>query len=221
MTIIKEKGQKRNDRDFYPTDFDFCLYMAAWISPMIPHGGRVLDAGAGAGVWGQALKRIRPDLYVVGVDLPGVIRPYGYDEWHSTPFELFVMRRNVDAFDLVIGNPPYIADIPQKWIRLLWRRFLKPAGKIFWLLRLAWYSSETRRAGLFHAGFHPRYVLQSAVRLSFTGDGKTDDTDYAMFLFDKSWRAAWARLEIVNYKRNIPAVLENVPVNLPLWESVQ
>jgi SAM-dependent methyltransferase len=41
------------------------------LADRIPFGARVLDVGAGSGVWSLSLARRRPDVRVTGLDLPG------------------------------------------------------------------------------------------------------------------------------------------------------
>lgn len=194
---------KRRERDFYPTPPEFCAAALAhcqpWIAREPDKALRVLDAGAGAGAWGLALKAVRPAAHMVGVDLPGVFPVDAYDEWHEDYFEVWIAQYIGQPFDLVIGNPPYANDTPEKWLRLIWRH-LTPSGRVFWLLRLNWYSSQGRHKRLFMAGYHPAHIWQSASRISFTGDGKTDDTDYAMYLWTKDHDRDYGMISQFDYR---------------------
>lgn len=205
MTIIKEGEHKRNERDFYPTPEAFCIPAIRACQPWIERDQkpiRVLDAGAGGGVWGKAVKNLNPLAILFGIDLHGVEPVTGYDVWYEDFFEVWAAEYTGEKFDLVIGNPPYGGDAPEKWLRLIWHRLLKPQGRVFWLLRLAFYSSQGRYDRLWSKGYHPVYIYQSAARLSFTGDGKTDDTDYAMFLWMREWDKDFGHVRSFNYKRD-------------------
>lgn len=185
--IIKEGEHKRRDRDFYPTPPEFCdqafRQCQTWLVHQ-QHPIRVLDAGAGTGNWGRALKAIHPAAYIVGVDLPEVDPVAEYDEWHRDFFEVWCMNYTDEPFDLVIGNPPYGNKTPEKWLKMLWNpRLLTPDARVFWLLRLGWFSSQGRFNRLWTQGYMPASIYQSARRISFTDDGNTDDTDYAMYLW--------------------------------------
>lgn len=180
-------GKKRKARDFYPTPPEFCAsavnLLGLWSSASRPH--RILDAGAGTGNWGHAVHAVCPTAHLTGVDLPEVKPIPVYDAWYADYFEVWAAQYDGEPFDMVIGNPPYGDDVPEKWLRLIWSRLLKPGGRIFWLLRLNWYSSQGRFARLFSGELQPMMMWQSCRRLSFTGDGKTDDSDYAMYLWCK------------------------------------
>ncbi|MHC4617416.1 MAG: class I SAM-dependent methyltransferase [Planctomycetota bacterium] len=204
MTIIKEGGRKRHKRDFYPTPVEFChaamrLDAMNWFHHA--HKPRVLDAGAGTGHWGQAVLDVNLGASLTGVDLPEVAPVACYDEWHSDFFEIWAAQYTGEKFDLIIGNPPYGHDSPEKWLRLIWNRLLKDAGRVYWLLRLNWFSSQGRHNRLFTQGYLPAAVYQSARRVSFTGDGKTDDTDYAMFVWYKGWKQPYAMLQSFDWQQ--------------------
>lgn len=84
-------------------------------------------------------------------------------------------------YTLVIANPPYGDDLPERFVRrLLGDPYDRPLV-VAMLLRLAWLSSGKRAA--LHRELPPDvYVLSE--RPSFTGNGKTDGADYAWFVWD-------------------------------------
>ena len=63
-------GHKRQPRDFYPTPPEFCAaavrLLGLWSQLNSPH---ILDAGAGTGNWGLAVKAVCPSAHLTGVDL--------------------------------------------------------------------------------------------------------------------------------------------------------
>jgi hypothetical protein len=87
------------------------------------------------------------------------------------------------GFDLVIGNPPY--EHAEEFIRHSLFRLSK-RGEMIFLLRLAFLASHSRGAGLWRES-PPMIVYVLGKRPSFTGNGKTDATDYALF----HWRAGY------------------------------
>lgn len=87
-----------------------------WARELLPHGGVLLDLGTGSGAIALAIKQQRPDASVTAVDRsPAALRvargnaaKHGLDvdflqgDW----FKPVVSRR----FDLVVSNPPYVAE---------------------------------------------------------------------------------------------------------------
>lgn len=83
-----------------------------------------------------------------------------------------------DTVDLVIANPPF-----SHALRFL-EVALQTAPRVAFLLPLAFLSSAKRRGFWQNAPLWRVLVLTK--RPSFTGNGKTDSTDYAWFLFDST-----------------------------------
>lgn len=175
-------------RDFWPTPQEVADYVVAHCLPELPPRPLVLDTGAGTGVWGQAARRrFGNNMHLVGVDIPGIKRPEGYDAWEDETFEVFAKKYRGEQFDAAIGNPPYGGDKPEKWLFWLWNKLMKHDGYIVWLLRMAWAESERRYVNIFDGGMAPYMTYNSARRISFTRDGKTDTTAYKVFI----WRIGW------------------------------
>lgn len=77
----------------------------------------------------------------------------------------------------MIGNPPYrLAEEAVRW-GLTHLRF---GGAVVMLLRLAFLEGQARGRGLWRE-FPPSRVRVLTRRPSFTGNGKTDATAYAIF----------------------------------------
>lgn len=194
-------------RDFWPTPQVVADYVVAYLLPPLdtdtPH---LLDAGAGTGVWGKAAyKRFGNHMHLVGVDLPGIVAPPHYNCFYHEGFDVFAKGYKGQLFDAVIGNPPFGNDIPQKWLYWLWNKLVRRDGYILWLLRMAWAESERRYDAIFNAGMAPYMTFNSAKRLSFTGDGKTDETAYKVFLWRVGWNGytneGWSREEWFHFGR--------------------
>lgn len=165
-------------------------------------------------------------------------------EW--PPFLHFESGRPVVRFDLVIGNPPYgdLWDLQQRALareaKKAGQEFKRPArpesagpvsdaeafvrqsliqvvrgGLVFFLLRSAFLESQKRAAELWKT-YCPERVSALAKRPSFTGDGKTDATAYAMFLWRRGdhrdyYMGDWLEWEDSQHKRRGPGKAAKAP----------
>ena len=80
-----------------------------------PRGGRVIDIGTGSGCIAISIERERPDLRVLGVDLS--IEALAVASANRARLQSHIRLAASDAlsavrgpFDLVVSNPPYIAE---------------------------------------------------------------------------------------------------------------
>ncbi len=91
----------------------------------------------------------------------------------------------VGGYDLILGNPPYKGKLAQQFITEAWDKWASPDAFILYLLRGAFTEGQHR-----YKHFWPIYPLDSywtcARRPSFTADGQTDSTMYAMFRWLRS-----------------------------------
>jgi hypothetical protein len=161
-------------------------------------GDRVLEPSAGSGVWLDALAKVHGlDLRVAAVELQQgfipelhekVSRFVGYYGVFQGRFEDYMQRPlPLDCpglgpgYDWIIGNPPYShAESHIRQAMYLLRR----GGHLAFLLRLNFRATGKRRQ-LFHTYRHRNsYVLEE--RPSFTADGDTDATEYALFVWQRS-----------------------------------
>lgn len=194
----------RRENDFYPTPPEFTDFVVKYLlrpeitanKPLATQGRvlRVLDAGCGPhSPWVESLRRCYDGpLYTVGVDLPCFQTCDNVAEYHATDFLLWIAQYRGEPFDLVIGNPPYENDLPERWGLRIMKRLLSPTGMLAWLLRSSWDTSQKRYRKFFSAGRHPVKKWISACRLSFTDDGKTGDKeDHAVYLFRRDWPHNW------------------------------
>lgn len=160
----------RDPNDHYPTPL-----IAACLAPYAERFNRphILDIGAGDGAWGRAARALWPDAHITGAELRAVDPAPEYDHWHTGDY-----RTMADSlFDLVIGNPPY-RDAEDVVRAALGRVYGK--GAVIMLLRLAFLEGQARGRGLWRE--HPPVRVRVLCRRpSFTGDGRTDATAYAVF----------------------------------------
>lgn len=181
MIITTDKPMRERDpHDFYPTPFTLCdraMGLVLNTNMLQPH--RILDPGAGTGVWGMAARRRWRDAFIYGVELRKVSKPSDYDYWANQNF-LEEYAPSIPS-DLVIGNPPY--KHAEQFVRKS-HDLLTPRGEMIFLLRLAFLEGQARGKGLW-CEIPPSFVYVLSKRPSFIteGDkkGKTDATAYALF----------------------------------------
>lgn len=202
---------KRSDGDHYPTKFNLCLAALSLLPEREPFY-RVLDPGAGTGVWGQAARQLGgPFEYsaIVGVEGRNVPKPDGYNAW---VIEDFLSETWADNYDVVMGNPPYGRDHNNRKIPNLAELFirhsmtaLRDGGYLIFLLRSALLSGQGR-AGFLHNSrdtnlwqeLPPKYTYACSKRPSFKDGGinrktgrrrvnGTDMTDYSVYIWQKGY----------------------------------
>jgi hypothetical protein len=181
----------RREADFYPTDPETVRRVLGWAMGYCDHleFRSVIDAGAGAGVWGQQWRALDPDPlahWVTGIELREQEWPEGFDQWLTGPkhgdFLKYTLRQPRHP-DIIIGNPPFSQAEPFIRHALQW---LPTDGILVFLLRLSFLEGQKRRDGLF-SEHPPRAVAVCSKRPSFTGDGKTNATAFAAFLWRKGY----------------------------------
>lgn len=182
MIITTDKVLRpRDEHDHYPTPVELCRAALALIPShfYLPDHVEVLDPGCGDGVWGRAFKSLYPSAGVAGVELRDIPYPAGYNELYRGDFLDLAIPNKYDA---VIGNPPYkfAEEFVRKAHDCLWDR-----GVVVMLLRLAFLEGQARSRGLWK-DYPPRRVAILSRRPSFTGNGKTDATAYAVYVWVKS-----------------------------------
>lgn len=202
MIITTDKVMRpRDEHDFYPTP----QALADAALDLLPETFKpiyILDPGAGTGVWGKAAVR-KWDRESDGIELRPARCPNRdnerlyYCQWLDRTDYLTWQPRYF--YDLVLGNPPYrhAEAFVRKAIALT-----RPGGYVLFLLRLAFLEGQARGAGLWR-DLPPAHVAVCSRRPSFTGNGKTDATAYAVFIWQVD-RPAETRLSFLDY----PSVTE-------------
>jgi len=190
MTIIQTNKplKKRSAYDFYPTPRPFCdealelIHFQTWNvfkDGYVPEL-HILDPGCGTGVWGQAALDRWPHAVVDGVEIRDVDTPAGYRYLYRGDFRL--QDTGMD-YDLIIGNPPFV--YAESFVRVGLDN-LKADGLMLYLLPLSFLASKGRARGLFR--HHPPMEVHVAHRVSFTGNGKSDNTEYAVYIWKQGWK---------------------------------
>ncbi|HMN10757.1 MAG TPA: hypothetical protein PKD55_00365 [Bellilinea sp.] len=175
----------RDARDFYPTPVGLIRAAMDRIYTNICQDQsdasviqEILDPGAGLGVWGYGARERFPNARVSGVEYYFKERPSFYTgEWFVGDYTKNILPHGV--YDLVIGNPPY------KYAEQFVRQAMQHSKRyVVYLLRLGFLESQSRMDGLWKE-MPTRQIFVLGKRPSFTGDGKTDATAYAIYFWDK------------------------------------
>lgn len=184
MPIIttERKLRPRSKHDFYPTEPALARAIVQNVCSV--YGNRfetALDPGAGDGVFGQALHEVNyfARTRTTGVDIRDLSPPQvGYDKW--IPNTDFLTWQSDQRYDLIIGNPPYGA-LAERFVEH-GMTMLQNGGVMAFLCRLSFIASQRRAFGLF-AKYPLDCMWVLSPRPSFTGDGKTDADEYAVFVW--------------------------------------
>lgn len=100
-------------------------------------------------------------------------------------------------YDLIMTNPPYL--LAQKFVEKS-LQVTKPGGFVIMLLRLNFYGSKKRLP--FWNETMPLYTFAHSRRVCFTGDNKTDSTEYAHFVWQKDNYPEFTKLKVLGSKDN-------------------
>ncbi len=192
----KGRGKKRRDHDAYYTP-DWCTdrliedpdlpfdLSGVWLEPAAG-AGDIIKAIKGRGVW---------DPFVIAGDIRAKCKAplkRCADEIYTGDFLSFdfadlLSKHNRDRFDVLITNPPYslAEDFMTKGMQI--------ARYTCLFLRVNYLASKSRCS--FLRAFPPDvFVLPN--RPSFTGDGNTDMTEYAWFVWPQHSRP-FGRLKVL------------------------
>jgi hypothetical protein len=196
-------GRERRDADFYPTP--------AWCTRAImPHVGfyprhtnrllAVLDPCCGDGAILDVLKdEFGASTWGVELDYERACaagKKHDHQDFRKVSHGDALSESWPEHVDLVITNPPFAlaSEFVSRFISLF---TAKETGELridgAFLLGLNFATSAARAS--FHRGFpSDLYILPK--RPSFTGDGKSDMSDYAWFVFGPNRGGRWKVLEV-------------------------
>jgi hypothetical protein len=187
-----------------------------------PHYGqpqRILEPSCGSGAFLRAARYLWRHAEIVGVDSqPGCVidapkHAEGARQIHhdfaaaaaDVPARfvladfLTLAPKQIARADLVLGNPPYT--LAEEFVRYALTH-LHPGASVAFLLRLSFLGSQERLLGL-HREFPIRWLLPIAGRPSFTPDGRTDSSEYAVFVWTKDWIDHGTITEAIEWKRGV------------------
>jgi len=137
---------------------------------------KVLDIGAGEGVWGKVLRHIHPNkrFEITGSEINSNFnKPIDYDHWVIGDFLEGYFAR--ESFHYIIGNPPFKG--VEKSIRLAFK-YLRPYGKMLLLLPIHFMHTEIR-VPLLTTDHRPKHIYFVNPRPNFTG-GVGNRNDYIL-----------------------------------------
>lgn len=178
------KQELRPMLDFYETPSWAIRAVFGWLPPL--EGKRILDPGCGTGAILREVGAAFPESEVLGLEKDRA-RFEACQASTDLPVVLGDFCHHSEKYDLIISNPPYSYAIE------FVQHALSLAPVVCMLLRLPWLASMRR------AEWHrenPAHVCVLPKRPSFTGDGKTDATEYAWFIWGTAERGTWSILEI-------------------------
>ncbi len=180
--------EKRQEDDYYPTPIELARSAILTMLPKEFIPKFVNDPGAGNGVWTKALKEIYPTVDVFGCDTRDTL-PENFNDYSAWAMGKYgnYLDQNYSIFnepyDLIFGNPPF--KFAEEFIDKSFE-LVKDGGYILFLFRLAFLESK-RRYDKYWNNIKPKEVSVLVNRISFTGDKKSDDTAYAMYLWQKGY----------------------------------
>jgi hypothetical protein len=188
MPIIRTTKplNSRDPKDHYPTD------PRAARAAILAYGPsdrdrpiRIIDAGAGWGIWGIVARQLYPAAEIIGIDIsppPPELAPGIYNSWQQ---ESYLTATLPDGVDLVMGNPPYKP--AERFVRRS-LGLLADGGALVFLLRLYFSGSKRRARGLFRTD-PPETVATLIGRPSWTWfrNGRTDADEYAIWFWRKGY----------------------------------
>lgn len=172
MTIVSE------------TDREIVHKALMLLSAVHPAPEKILDPGAGKGVWGDEARRIWPRARICGVEIrDGVYGPGGpYTHFLVGDFLNGTREKVVDFFggpaDMVVGTPPHVYRPKnaqaEEFLRVA-LDLLRDEGYLLFLLPLEFVGGKFRALELLRAN-PPLKILPLKER------------DEAVFVWSKGWR---------------------------------
>lgn len=168
MRGVLRTKEERVANDAYYTPEPLARAICERLRAFVREDSYILEPSAGGGAFVHAALRVWPGASVRGEDVANGWNPPGW---------------NAVLFDAVIGNPPYL--LAEQHVRDALRRVYHN-GHVAFLLRLSFLAGQ-RRLALYEE--HPlRYLIPITPRPSFTPDGKTDASEYAVFVWQRGYR---------------------------------
>ena len=165
-----EAGAKRTNGEFYTPDA-LALAICCTLDRFLVKPRSILEPGCGGGAFLRAARKTWPRADLRGVDLAPACRGPGL----VGRMDLFSLTW---SYEMILGNPDF--GCAEKIVRHC-LGLLSPGGYLAFLLRLNMLGG-LGRASLYAE--HPLWLFQPiAGRPSFTADGKTDSSDYGLFVW--------------------------------------
>ncbi len=184
---FRAKPSAENPHDFFPTPpgvtkafIESCpLPDGLWCEPAVG-AGHIIEAVGKRAAWAT-------------YDIRDVDRP-ALSSHHVSQYD-FLKHDETLRFDVIITNPPFY--LAEEFVR----KALRCADHVAMLLRLAFL--ESRKREVFHAEYSSDvYVLSR--RPSFLGNGATDSSAYAWFVWGPGRGGRWEILKTPETTKGAP-----------------
>lgn len=166
---VIDQMRPRIPKDVYQTPALLADAVIIWIRThyafSFPRKWKVLDPGAGRGVWGKAIRSQFADAQITGLDIRRLKKPAEYNVWFPSYDFCGDKDELKQEYDLIIGNPPFV-----QAEQFIWKGFEKLGryGIMAYLLPADFLHTEVRGRGLFKT-HPPEAVLSLVQRPNFTG----------------------------------------------------
>lgn len=184
----------RRDNDFYPTP----EWATAELLKHVAISGAVLECCAGAGDMAKVLAlHGQGHVYCNDID-PTTMWPNHWDAANPSSWYDYKRRWTHDPLMWVVTNPPF--NVASQIVPLAYEH---ATDGIAMLLRLSYLEPTKDRGEWLNA--HPPTTLIVLPRISFTGDGKTDNVTCAWMVWEKS-QVAKQRIVVAENPKFVRAV---------------
>lgn len=179
----------RVERDAYltPEECSLAICKTLFDTLKLTKPPNIIEPSAGTGSFVAAARAVWPASTIVAVDLfnghaqalhRAGATSYVIGDW------LLQRRESIITPDLIVGNPPY-SDAERHTQHGL--NLLPNGGHLAFLLPVSFQCGQDRCARLWSQK-NLLYTIPLAQRPGFTANGKTDMTEYALYVFRKGWR---------------------------------
>ncbi len=177
---------ERRELDAYQTPPALARAICRRLAALIPTPSLIVEPSAGQGAFVAGARAAWPDAPVLAVDADarcaepcaavGALN-FLEGDWVERSRDV----RHGPGPMLILGNPPYSKAQAHIEAALA---IMRPGDHLALLLRLAFLCGQARTKTLWaRPGF--KYLLPIAQRPSFTGNGATDGSEYAVFLWQR------------------------------------
>lgn len=190
---LRKKNEDRNANDAYFTPVPLARAICEQLAKILPAAPlSVLEPSVGAGAFLGAIRRTWPNALVgiEDIDKAGLAKLRA-DRCGSP-------GSTGSNYELIVGNPPYLE--AERHVRVALERLAFGAHLAF-LLRIGFISSQ-ERAVLYQK--NPiRFLVPIIGRPSFTDNGKTDASEYAVFVWRRGFTGHGEILPGLTWERGL------------------
>ena len=172
------RGRERNPRDFYRTPA-WCVEVLLEHEQLLP---QIFDPACGDGAILEVLKEAGHEVHGLDIHAPSAMKAsaaLGVPVWVG---DFLDPERGNPTYCDVVMNPPYRQ--AAEFIRAALERS-GPREKVCALLRLNFLGSSRKRLDLVGPDSELYKVIVMSRRPSFTGDGRTDASEYAWYIYSR------------------------------------